>query len=151
MKIDVTHIVTVVDLGEDEELGNMASEDNYLVVTGLPIKHIRKFWRKVASIHGCSRGLTKKGVCKDGRLRVNWNEFCDYENFLQAKDKILKTIKCLVPDARVRYRQLGTGLSEVGDYDHYDAMLLEGAFTDEERAYLPLDQRADILGLRRQP
>ncbi len=136
MQIDVTYIVTIVDLGEDKEFGNMASEDGYFVVTGLPAKHAPIFWKKIAGIHGCSKRLSNKGARKDGRLRINWNESYDYEDLSKAKDKILKTIKRLEPEARVRYHQLGAGLYEVGDYDPDDALLLEKVFTDEERQYL---------------
>lgn len=150
MKIDVTYVINVVDLGEDEEFGNMASEDNYFVVTGLvPTKRASAFWKKVLSVRGCFRRPTKKGAREDGRLRVDWNEFCDYEDFLRAKEKILEIIKRLAPKANVHYRQLGLGFCAVGDYDPDDETLLEGAFTDEERDCLPVDQRAGILGISR--
>lgn len=153
-KINVTYVINLVDLGKDEEFGNMADEDNYFVITGLPTEHVSAFWKEVTNLRGCSRRPVKKGVREDGRLRINWNEFCDYENFLRAKEKILETIKRLVPDVKVYYRQLdrqlGSGFSVAGDYDPDDEMLLEGAFTEEERECLPLDQRADILGISRQ-
>lgn len=145
MQINVTYRISVVDLGEDQKFGNMADEDNYFVISGLPAKHASAFWKAVARIPGCSRRSTNQ---RD-RLRVDWNHFFDYEDFLKAKEAILRTIRNLVPDAQVRYRQLGSGLSEVGDYSDDDMMTLEGGFTDEERRYLPLDERAAILGIER--
>ena len=133
MKINVTYRINVVDLGEDEEFGYIADEDNYFIITGLPTKHFTAFWKKVENQYGCSR--RSPANCKDHRLRVDWNNICDYEcdyeDFLNAKDAILWTIRDLVPDAKVRYRQLGSGLSEIGDYSD-DMMTLEGGFTDEE-------------------
>lgn len=146
MKINVTYRIGVIDLGEDEEFGYMADEDNYFVVSGLPTKHSVAFWKKVAKISGCSR---RSSNIRDRRLRVDWNQFYDYDDFLKAKDAILKAIRELVPDAQVQYRQLGSGLTEVGDYSDDDVMTLEGGFTDEERRYLPLDERAAILGIER--
>ena len=148
-KISVTYFVNVIDEGYDEECGWMASEDGRFVISGLPLEHVPVFLEKVAEIRGCSQRPASK-ACQDGRLRVDWNEFCDYEEFCQAKEKILKVIKNLVPDAKVRYRRLGSGiLSETGDYDDDDDLLtLEGAFTDEERECLSLDERADMLGMR---
>lgn len=147
MKIDVTYVVAIVDEGEDEEFSNMMSEDGRFVVTGLPIGLISRFWKKIKSIHGCSQ-RPEKTKKHDGRLRVNWNQFCNFEDFLQAKKKLLEIIKHLVPDAKIRYRQFGSCLyQEIHEYDLDDQMLLEGAFTDEEKTYLPLDQRARILNI----
>lgn len=146
LKINVTYRIRVVDLGEDEEFGRMADEDKYFVISGLPTKYASDFWNAVTQIHGCS---PRSSTQKDCRLRVNLNPFCDYEDFLKAKEAILRTIRNLIPDAQVRYRQLGSGLSEVGDYSEDDVMTLEGAFTDEERRYLSLDERAAVLGIER--
>lgn len=148
-KIDITYI-TNIEIFDDEEFGAVDSQDNYFVIHGLPTKRVSIFLEKVASVPGCSRRPTKGGTDKDGRLRINWNEFYDYDEFLEAKEKIIKTIKHLVPDAKVRYRQLGRDLIPTGDYDQDDTMTLEGAFTDEERDCIPIDQRAGILGIRRQ-
>lgn len=152
MKINVTYLPRIVDLGEDEEFGHMSSEDNCFVVTGLPTKHVLVFWKKVLGIKGCFRRPIKKGARDDGRLRVDWDsEYNDYyEDALLIKEKILEVIKGLVSNAKVRYRQLGSSFSveDCGlDYDPEDEMLLEGAFTDEEKDCLPRCQRAAILGI----
>ena len=149
MKISVTYRISVIDLGydeedeedeEDEKFCCMTYEDNYFVITGLPTEHASAFWEKIAEIHGCSQRLAKK----DHRLRVDW----DNRDHELTKGAIVEAIKSLVPDAEVRYRQLGSGLYEPGDYTDNDRMLLGGAFTDEERTYLPVDERAAILGIR---
>lgn len=135
MQINITYRISVVDrLDEDEEFGYMAYEDNYFVVTGLPDKHLSAFWKEMKKIRGCSRRSSENSG-KDRRLRVDWNNFYDYDNFLKAKEKILKTIRKLVPDAQVRYRQLGSGLSEIGDYAEDNMIMLElkGGLTDKER------------------
>ena len=68
MRISVTYRIGVVDLGEDEELGHMADEDNYFVIAGLPAKHFSAFWKEVKKIRGYSR---RSSSGRDCRLRVN--------------------------------------------------------------------------------
>mgnify|MGYP001582312093 FL=1 len=108
MKINVTYCINVLDLDEDEEFGTVASEDSYFVVTGLPVKNIATFWKKIAKVRGCSRRRPTKNEAKDGRLRISWNDFFDHEDHEEAKTKILQIIKGFVPDAKLRYRQLGS-------------------------------------------
>jgi len=153
MKINVTYRPNIIDLGEDEEFGNMASEDSYFVVSGVPTKYVSAFWKKVLSIKGCFRRpiQIKKGAREDGRLRIDWDSgyYDYYEDVLLIKEKILEVIKCLVPNVKIRYRQLGSGFSVMTeDYSPDDEILLEGTFTDEEKDCLPRYLRGVSLGIK---
>ena len=129
-KINVTYLVNI-EIFPDEEFGAVDSQDNYITVKGLPACHISACWKNVASIPGCSRRPNKDCPHKDGRPYINWNEFYDYEDFLKAKERILKTIKYLVPDANVRYRQLGSDLGET-DLDSIQDAMSGCALTEDE-------------------
>ena len=149
-KISLTYVVTVLYLGEDEEFGHMAEEDKCVVVRGLPTEHISTFWKNVKKIRGCSRRPTDALEQLDRRLRIDWNAFCDEEEFLEAKKEIIETIGRLCPGAKISYHRVGSGLyyeDSEEDFDPSDRMILEGAFTDKEKDCLPLKQRADILGI----
>ena len=138
MMIHVTHVTTAVY----DEL------DSRFVVTGLPAKCHSIFWQKVVKISGCS---CRAKVCDDdGRLRVGWNHYFDHVDFLRAKRKIVGVIKELVPDAMVRFRRLSPGLTSELEYSPDDEMAIEGGFTDEEKGVFSKDERAAMLGIKRQ-
>ena len=148
-KINVTYVCVIEDLGYDEEIGrNEAYEDGRFVVGGLPTKHHSAFGRKIKGIRGCERRPEEDCPRNDGRLRVNWNEFSGEDRRLKAKERILQVVKGFVPDSKVRYFELVDSYADEG-YDPDDEVLslLDGAFTEEEREYLPIEQRIGILGI----
>lgn len=140
-KIDVTYLVNI-EIFPDEEFGAVDSQDNYFTLRGLPASHISAFWKSVTNIPGCSRRPGKDCPHKDDRLRINWNEFYDYEDLLQAKEKILKIIRLLMPDAKVRYREFHhQPISDLGEAD-LDSMrdAMSGcALTEDECDTLGID------------
>lgn len=135
--IDVTYRVNI-EVFPDEEFGAVDFEDNYFVVKDLPASRVSTFWKSVMRIPGCSRRPRKDCPHKNGRLYINWNDFYDYEDFLEAKEKILKAIKPLVPDATIRYRQLGSDISEY-DLDSMRDAMSGCALTEDECDALGID------------
>lgn len=152
LNVNVTLVRWVLVIGD-----GMASDNPYFVVSGLP-GGIDKFWK-----HVCKKHEFWESACNEHSITIReparkqlgdsvWRfDFKGSEkNTRSAFEKIIKTAYSDIKDMRIWHRTVGSGLVEVGHYGSDDEMLLEGAFSDEEREYLPIDQRAEILGIKRQ-
>lgn len=105
-KVDVTLVLGVVDLGEDEEFGYKAHEDYYFVVKELPPEFHSTFLEKVGGVNGLSEKEPKKD---DGKLRIDWSAMAT--EYVDRRNEITEIIQNLIPNAKVRHRTLGSGLT----------------------------------------
>ena len=135
----ITHVTCVVDDGEDDGF-LMAHDEDYFVVSWFPESY-HKFWDKIKEA-GFSRRMS--GSDWADRWRVNYN--CKKE---KAKLKLASIVKELKPEAIVCHRTLGWGLVEDPGFSPDEMNCIDAASSDEERQYLPYDQRAYILGIKK--
>lgn len=136
---------------------------SFFVVSGFPEDNqkLSKFWEDITKapidpesnegMFDCFN-MEEESSFKDGRPRVGI-ECYNKKSFDAVKNRLIETVKRLVPEAKVRYHQFGPisfvpewSYGDNNDYDEDEELAFLSAFTEDEQS-LPRDLKRTILGL----